>query len=71
MNWKEACIIFGLAHLRPGQREVIESVLSGCDTLAVMPTGGGQVIVLSIAGTQPAGDSDCRFAPDFIDERSG
>ena len=48
--------IFGLAHLRPGQREVIESVLSRRDTLAVMPTGGGkslcyQLPALNLAGT--------------------
>jgi ATP-dependent DNA helicase RecQ len=27
---------------RPGQREIVESVLSGRDTLAVLPTGGGK-----------------------------
>jgi ATP-dependent DNA helicase RecQ len=48
--------IFGLAHLRPGQREVIESVLNGRDTLAVMPTGSGkslcyQLPALSLPGT--------------------
>ncbi|HEU4854125.1 MAG TPA: DEAD/DEAH box helicase [Nitrosospira sp.] len=31
-----------MAHLRPGQREVIESMLNGRDTLAVMPTGSGK-----------------------------
>src|SRR5436853_594657 len=34
--------IFGLDVLRPGQREVIQSVLSGRDTLAIMPTGAGK-----------------------------
>jgi ATP-dependent DNA helicase RecQ len=33
---------FGLAAFRPGQREVIETVLSGHDCLCVMPTGGGK-----------------------------
>jgi ATP-dependent DNA helicase RecQ len=33
---------FGIEHLRPGQEEVIESVLEGRDTLAVMPTGAGK-----------------------------
>ena len=33
---------FGLDHLRFGQREVIEAVLDGRDTLAVMPTGAGK-----------------------------
>ena len=33
---------FGLEKLRPGQREVIESVLAGEDTLAIMPSGAGK-----------------------------
>jgi ATP-dependent DNA helicase RecQ len=33
---------FGLELFRPGQREVIESVLGGRDCLCVMPTGGGK-----------------------------
>jgi ATP-dependent DNA helicase RecQ len=33
---------FGLANLRPGQAEVIRSVLEGNNTLAIMPTGAGK-----------------------------
>ena len=33
---------FGYSSLRPGQLEVIESVLQGNDTLAVLPTGAGK-----------------------------
>jgi ATP-dependent DNA helicase RecQ len=33
---------FGLTEFRPGQRDVIETVLSGRDCLCVMPTGGGK-----------------------------
>ncbi len=33
---------FNLTSFRTGQREVIETVLSGRDTLCVMPTGGGK-----------------------------
>lgn len=33
---------FGLGSFRPGQREVIESIVSGNDCLCVMPTGGGK-----------------------------
>jgi ATP-dependent DNA helicase RecQ len=32
----------GHASFRPGQREIVEAVLSGRDTLAVLPTGGGK-----------------------------
>jgi Lhr-like helicase len=34
--------VFGHPDLRPGQDEVIRSVIDGRDTLAVMPTGAGK-----------------------------
>jgi ATP-dependent DNA helicase RecQ len=34
--------IFGFRQLRPGQAPIIESVLAGRDTLAVLPTGSGK-----------------------------
>ncbi|MET1114524.1 MAG: RecQ family ATP-dependent DNA helicase, partial [Comamonas sp.] len=34
--------VFGLKRLRPGQLEVIERVLQGTSTLAVLPTGAGK-----------------------------
>lgn len=48
--------VFGLSRLRPGQGEVIQSVLHGQDTLAVMPTGSGkslcyQLPALNLTGT--------------------
>lgn len=48
--------VFGLHRLRPGQKEVIQSVLDGRDTLAVMPTGSGkslcyQLPALNLPGT--------------------
>jgi ATP-dependent DNA helicase RecQ len=39
---------FGYPEFRPGQREVIEAVLSGRDTLAVMPTGAGKSICYQV-----------------------
>jgi ATP-dependent DNA helicase RecQ len=42
--------LFGYRSLRPGQREAIESVLNGHDTLAVMPTAAGKSAIYELAG---------------------
>ena len=39
---------WGYEGFRPGQEEVIRSVLSGADTLALMPTGGGKSITFQV-----------------------
>lgn len=33
---------FGFDSLRPGQDDIVEAILAGRDTLAIMPTGGGK-----------------------------
>jgi len=42
--------VLGFETLRPGQREAIESVLAGRDTLAVLSTGSGKSAIYQIAG---------------------
>ena len=42
--------VLGFAALRPGQREAVESVLAGRDTLAVLSTGSGKSAIYQIAG---------------------
>jgi ATP-dependent DNA helicase RecQ len=40
--------VFGLAGLRPGQQAVIEAVLAGTHTLAIMPTGAGKSLCYQV-----------------------
>ncbi|MCD2515861.1 ATP-dependent DNA helicase [Massilia sp. G4R7] len=40
--------VFGIEQLREGQQKVIDSVLDGKDTLAIMPTGGGKSLCYQI-----------------------
>ncbi len=42
--------LFGYRSLRPGQREAIQSVVDGRDTLAVMPTAAGKSAIYELAG---------------------
>ena len=49
---------FGFDDFRPGQERAVESVLSGRDTLVVLPTGGGKSIcyqIPALARDVPAG----------------
>ncbi len=47
--------LFGFGSLRPGQREAIDSVLAGTDTLAVLATGTGKSAIYELSGHLLAG----------------
>ena len=40
--------VFGHRDFRPGQRDVIDSILAGNDTLAIMPTGAGKSLCYQV-----------------------
>ncbi|MEO8147842.1 MAG: ATP-dependent DNA helicase RecQ [Bacteroidia bacterium] len=49
MTSREALIQYwGFTHFRPMQEEIIQSVLDGNDTLALLPTGGGKSICFQV-----------------------
>ena len=62
---------FGLAAFRPGQREVIETVLAGKDCLCVMPTGGGKSLCYQLPAIALDGADAGRLAADRPDEGPG
>ncbi|MFC3084618.1 DNA helicase RecQ [Tabrizicola soli] len=40
--------VFGFPEFRPGQAEIVQAVLSGQNTLAIMPTGGGKSLCFQL-----------------------
>ncbi len=54
-NLAEHLTPFGLREFRPGQREVIETVLAGRDCLCVMPTGGGKSLCYQLPALAQGG----------------
>jgi ATP-dependent DNA helicase RecQ len=46
---------FGIPEFRPGQRELIEAILSQRDALAIMPTGSGKSLIYQLPAVTLAG----------------
>ena len=61
-------VLFGYDAFRPGQESVIDSILSGKDVCAIMPTGVG---MLSDTGYTASGDHAGYFTFDLPDAGSG
>jgi ATP-dependent DNA helicase RecQ len=55
MNLNQSLEKFGLASFRPGQEQVIRSVMDGADVLCVMPTGGGKSLCYQLPSVVRAG----------------
>ncbi len=58
-TYEEACAVlkrrFGYDDFRPAQRRVIEAIISGRDTLAVLPTGAGKSLCFQIPALMRSG----------------
>ncbi len=62
---------FGFRQFRSGQEEVLESVLDASDTLVIMPTGGGEISLLSGSCLYQTRDYPGHFSTYCLDEGSG
>ncbi|MDY6860624.1 MAG: DEAD/DEAH box helicase, partial [Pseudomonadota bacterium] len=40
--------VFGFSEFRPGQAEIVDAVMAGHNTLAIMPTGGGKSLCFQL-----------------------
>ena len=40
--------VFGLKEFKPGQKEAINAILSGRDSIVLIPTGGGRTVVYAL-----------------------
>lgn len=47
--------VFGFDDFRPVQKDVVDSVISGTDTLAILPTGGGKSLCYQVPGLAKEG----------------
>src|SRR5271165_7193107 len=47
--------IFGFAEFRPGQAEIVGTILDGRDVLAVMPTGSGKSLCYQLPAMMRSG----------------
>jgi len=56
---------FGYTQFRDGQQKVIDSLLRGTDTLAIMPTGAGKSLAYQIPALLFQGTT----LANFLDER--
>ena len=62
---------WGYTTFRPLQREAMDAVLAGRDSIVVLPTGGGKSLCFQAPAVVQSGSRGRRLAADFADEGSG
>ncbi|MBM9577765.1 ATP-dependent DNA helicase RecQ [Leptospira sp. 201903070] len=55
--------VWGLSHFRKGQKEAIESVIEGNDTLVILPTGGGKSLIYQLPSVLEEGSLTLVISP--------
>ena len=61
---------FGYESFRGNQQAIIEHIIAKRNTLVLMPTGAGEILVLSDSCINDGWDSYSHFSPYCINERS-
>jgi len=56
---------FGFEQFRPGQREMVDAILSGRDALGIMPTGAGKSVCYQVPAATEKRPTGCAYMDSF------
>ena len=59
---------FGFNKFKGNQEAIIQNLLDGRDTFVLMPTGGGEILMLSVTFALDGRNGNCNFSAYCVDE---